>query len=227
MQVLFDFEQIDVARGPQGTLEGAPNLGGMVNLKRRNPTDEFDVDVRASFGNYRRREYDVAVNFPITKSIAGKITYAKKEDGGKYMNNVTIDRSENKEDRIATSVALQAKFGGVTANYIYDDEQDDADTPALLNLSTASDQLCIQSGASEDTCAFARDVPQTTSKILTAQNFSNERDYDGEYHTLTLDFYFRGYEVTNITGVRETSEQSNHDMDASQIDFYSATRDQQ
>jgi len=50
MQVLFDFEQVEVARGPQGTLEGAPNLGGTIHLKRRKPTGSFDVDLRTRFG---------------------------------------------------------------------------------------------------------------------------------------------------------------------------------
>jgi outer membrane receptor for ferric coprogen and ferric-rhodotorulic acid len=111
MQVLFDFEQIEVARGPQGTLEGAPNLGGTIHLKRRKPTGSFDLDLRTSFGENNRKEFDVAINFPITQSIAGKVTHTAKRNGGDYINNVTVDRRENEEDRSASAIALLATFG--------------------------------------------------------------------------------------------------------------------
>jgi|TARA_B110000240_G_C13469093_1_gene440108 iron complex outermembrane receptor protein len=144
MQVLFDFEQIEVARGPQGTLEGAPNLGGTIHLKRRKPTGSFDLDLRTSFGENNLKEFDVAINFPITQSIAGKVTQTAKRNGGDYINNVTVDRRENEEDRSASAIALLATFGdNLTAHYIYDTEDDDSDTPALLNISTSSDQLCM------------------------------------------------------------------------------------
>lgn len=86
MQVLFDFEQVEVARGPQGTLEGAPNMGGTIHLKRRKPTGSFDVDLRTSFGENNSKKVDVAINFPITKSIAGKVTHSAKRNGGDYIN---------------------------------------------------------------------------------------------------------------------------------------------
>ena len=96
----------------------------------------------------------------------------------------------------------------------------------LTNVLRRSVETTIQSGTSEETCGFAEEVPQTKSKVLTAQNFSNERHYEGDYHTLNLNFDFEGYEVSSITGTRETKELSNIDWDASHVDFYSATREQ-
>jgi hypothetical protein len=136
---------------------------------RRKPTGSFDIDLRTSFGENNRKELDVVVNFPITESIAAKVTHSAKRNGGDYINNITVDRRENEEDRSASAIALLATFGdNLTAHYIYDTEDDDSDTPALLNISTSRDQLCIQSGTSEETCGFAEEVPQTKSKVLTA-----------------------------------------------------------
>ncbi len=47
MQVLFDFETVEVRRGPQATFTAAPNLSGSVQLTRTKPKGEYDVDMRA------------------------------------------------------------------------------------------------------------------------------------------------------------------------------------
>jgi outer membrane receptor protein involved in Fe transport len=47
---LFDVEQVEVLRGPQGTRYGANALGGLIKVKTRDPLPERELDVTASFG---------------------------------------------------------------------------------------------------------------------------------------------------------------------------------
>ena len=63
--LLFDLENVQVLKGPQGTLFGRNTMGGAVLLQTARPKDEFDGRVQVGFGNYNDREIDGAVDLPI------------------------------------------------------------------------------------------------------------------------------------------------------------------
>ncbi len=228
LQVLFDFEQIEIARGPQSTYQGAPNIAGTINLVRTKPTGEFGTKLRASLGDYKRQEFDAVVNFPITSSIAGKVSVSYLDGDGNYFKNITNNRPENEEDRIAFSASLLWDVSdNFSVQYTYDNESNDSQTPGLLNISTLTDLVCI-TGGTNGTCGSSAgpSIPQTGSINKTAQNFSNKRTYEGDYHTLRMDFDWQGYDFTSITGYRTSDEKMNRDLDATQIDFYSIASSQ-
>lgn len=49
---LFDVEQVEILRGPQGTLHGANALAGLVNIRSGEPSSEPAMRVEASGGEY-------------------------------------------------------------------------------------------------------------------------------------------------------------------------------
>lgn len=49
-QGLVDIEQIEVIRGPQGALYGKNAIGGAINVTTRQPSDETEASIRASYG---------------------------------------------------------------------------------------------------------------------------------------------------------------------------------
>ncbi len=48
---LFDVEQVEVLRGPQGTRYGANALGGLIKLKTRDPVPDQELDTEISLGD--------------------------------------------------------------------------------------------------------------------------------------------------------------------------------
>ncbi len=82
-QEFYDVNQVEVVRGPQGTLYGRNATAGVVNLISAKPTDQFEAMVSADWGNYSNRRYEGMVNIPISDDridlrVAGEWT---KRDG--------------------------------------------------------------------------------------------------------------------------------------------------
>ncbi|HUJ04258.1 MAG TPA: TonB-dependent receptor, partial [Rhizomicrobium sp.] len=64
-QEFFDVGQVEVLRGPQGTLYGRNATAGVVNVVSAKPTDQFEAMLSADWGNYSNRRYEGMINLPI------------------------------------------------------------------------------------------------------------------------------------------------------------------
>ncbi len=94
-QEFYDVSQVEVLRGPQGTLYGRNATAGVVNLSSAKPTDQFEAMASADIGNYQSRRLEAMVNVPIVDDrldlrIAGELT---KRDGYTFdeTTNSTVD----------------------------------------------------------------------------------------------------------------------------------------
>jgi len=70
-QEFFDVNQVEVLRGPQGTLYGRNATAGVVNVITAKPTDQFEAMLSADWGNYTNRRYEGMVNIPIVDDRLG------------------------------------------------------------------------------------------------------------------------------------------------------------
>ena len=61
-----DISNIEVLRGPQGTLFGKNTIGGAVVLTTKQPSDDFDATLEATTGSYSRSDIKGEVNVPVT-----------------------------------------------------------------------------------------------------------------------------------------------------------------
>jgi iron complex outermembrane receptor protein len=64
-QEFYDVSQVEVLRGPQGTLYGRNATAGVVNVISAKPTDQFEAMASADIGNYHNRRFEGMVNIPI------------------------------------------------------------------------------------------------------------------------------------------------------------------
>ncbi len=64
---LFDMLQVDVLKGPQGTLFGRGSEIGAINYISQKPSKNFDGYITAGIGNFKQKEIDGAINIPIIK----------------------------------------------------------------------------------------------------------------------------------------------------------------
>jgi iron complex outermembrane recepter protein len=91
-QEFYDIGQVEVLRGPQGTLYGRNATAGVVNVISAKPTDRWEAMASVDVGNYQNRRLEGMVNVPIVSDkldirAAGEWT---KRDG--YSFNSTTDK---------------------------------------------------------------------------------------------------------------------------------------
>ena len=61
----YDLQNVQVLKGPQGTLFGRNTTGGAVLFVPQKPTSELGGYVEASYGNYDMRRVEAAFNMPL------------------------------------------------------------------------------------------------------------------------------------------------------------------
>lgn len=84
---LFDLENLQVLKGPQGTLFGRNTTGGAILLVPNRPSDNFEGYVELTKGNLNSERLQAIVNAPITNAFAMRLGIDKSERDG-TLNNI-------------------------------------------------------------------------------------------------------------------------------------------
>jgi iron complex outermembrane receptor protein len=83
----YDIADVDVERGPQGTIVGQNSTGGAVLINSKNPTfTGVNGYIEAEVGNYTERKVDGAVNLPINDQWAARIAFNYRTRDSFYTN---------------------------------------------------------------------------------------------------------------------------------------------
>ncbi len=89
-----DIQQIEVLRGPQGTLFGKNSTAGAINITTRAPTFEPEASEEISFGNYRFVQAKGSASGPLTDTLAARISVVSTRRDG-TIANVRTGQDEN------------------------------------------------------------------------------------------------------------------------------------
>jgi iron complex outermembrane receptor protein len=89
---LFDTQQIEVYRGPQGTLFGKNTTGGVISVTSKRPVlGEYGAETQISLGQYRNGASNgslkAAINVPLGDTLALRIAAIYDMDEGYYTND--------------------------------------------------------------------------------------------------------------------------------------------
>lgn len=79
---LVDVEQVEVLRGPQGTLFGRNTIGGAVSITTKKPSDQLSGDVSVKLGSDDRLDVKGAINLPFTDSFFGSLAIGSFQQDG-------------------------------------------------------------------------------------------------------------------------------------------------
>lgn len=84
----FDLQNVQILKGPQGTLFGRNTTGGAIQLVPQEPTSKLEGYVELSAGNYDMKRTQGVLNVPVTDSVRARFGIdTMRRDG--YLINTT------------------------------------------------------------------------------------------------------------------------------------------
>lgn len=94
--MLFDLENVQVLKGPQGTLFGRNTSGGAVLLVPTKPKDTFEGYLEATVGNFDRRRIQGVLNLPVSETFKLRLGIDHDERDG-HLKNLGFSTKYNED----------------------------------------------------------------------------------------------------------------------------------
>ncbi len=116
----IDIKQVEVLRGPQGTLFGKNTTAGALNVTTQDATDSFEAAVEGSYGSYDFRQAKATLSGPIVEGLVdARLSYVGTwRDGNIYNPVQRLDQNAQDSQtlraqiKITPSDRLTIRFNG-------------------------------------------------------------------------------------------------------------------
>lgn len=220
---LANLQQVEVLKGPQGTLFGKNTMGGAINVTTLRPTlEEVSGSASITLGEDERFNLDGTLNVPLTANLALRLDAAHRSQEGFVRRPNADDKVGDEGTTIAagkllwepadtTRILLSGDYTRVRAAApvavfpVYD--------PSASGLVQAYNALV--GGPSGEPITAANRSPDLYTDFGTGRNYSR---YDGGGASLRME---TGSETTfrSITAYREFKTRNQRDADGSPATF--------
>jgi iron complex outermembrane receptor protein len=85
----LDVAQIEVLRGPQGTLYGKNTTAGAINITTNQPSFDFEGRAELTLGNYEFRQARFSLSGPLSDKVAARVAFSGTTRDGTIRNVTT------------------------------------------------------------------------------------------------------------------------------------------
>lgn len=212
---LFDLAQVEVLRGPQGTLFGRNAIGGAVSYTTARPTDEFEARLEIDAGNYDYYRIGGVISGPIVPDrIQGRLAIVTRQRVGFY-NNVLLGQDVNTQGSWPARGQLAVQLGGSTDLLLSADYKEIDQRPLIyetLSYTPGTTFAAVSGtfGIARNTDPFDRNVYADITPEETAELWGMSSTFSTRIGAV---------DVINITSYREHDYFSRTDTDRSSLSW--------
>jgi iron complex outermembrane receptor protein len=114
----FDLQNVQVLKGPQGTLFGRNTTGGDILVVPQKPTNKFEGYVEGSYGNYNMERIQAVINMPLADTVRLRLGVDHETRDGFVKNNTDVGPSRfNNVNYTAARASLDVNLTSNIENY--------------------------------------------------------------------------------------------------------------
>ncbi|GGD66048.1 TonB-dependent receptor [Lacimicrobium alkaliphilum] len=200
---VVDPQQIEVLRGPQGTLYGRNTIGGAVKFTSAKPTQDTEGYVGLNIGNYNHRGLKASISGPLMESkLAGRFAIAKTDRDG-YADNLFDEKEDYDKDSLAWRGSLLYTPSEQFNAYLVIDGSDNSPDRSR----TPHRETPIYSVVSDD-------YRQPGSDPFTVNaNYNDLEQLETQGAALTLEYQVGNMTLKSISAYREMEYRTHLDLD--------------
>jgi iron complex outermembrane recepter protein len=197
---LFDLEQVEVLRGPQGTLFGRNSPAGVIKFESRKPTQETTGYARVSYGSMGTANAEAALGGALSSNWSARIS-AQVQHRDNWIDNAFTGKNDVLGGYNDRAIRMQALY------------QADDSFSALINVhAREGDGSAIVNRANAITLGAPSLVPGF-DRDQVAQDGNNRQHLFTWGSNLHLTWNFNDLSFTSITGLERATTYSLGDVD--------------
>ncbi len=111
---LFDVDQVEIFRGPQGTRYGANALAGLINVHTQDPVPNHEGSLRLEAADYSTYSLGGVASGPITEKLLYRLAVQQYRSDG-FVHNDFLDKDDTNDRNEST---LRSKLRWFVSDYL-------------------------------------------------------------------------------------------------------------
>jgi iron complex outermembrane receptor protein len=221
---LGDLQQIEIIKGPQGTLFGKNTSAGVINITTKTPEFKFGAGAEVGAGNFSTKQYSGFITGPLVGSMLAGRLYASRDERNGY-NSVNVGEGprtfSEDSDHEQTVVRGQLVFRPSAALYtrlIGDYSKQNETCCAALQINRVPSQALLDALATDSGVA---NPPNPFARVAYSNRDSSQQIKDrGVSAEIGWDIpRLQGATLTSISAYRDWETVNGLDPDYSTADI--------
>ena len=217
---MFDLDQVEVLRGPQGTLYGRGATAGAINMVTAKPGKELGGYLSVTAGNYSLAQFKGAIDVPMGDALSMRLAGSLDSRDG-YGNNIFTGSDINDRDASAYRATFVYDAGGsltATLSAQYYEEDDNNYAFSYFGQSEGS-SIPVPFGVPILGGNTVSMVGGGFYDINSDQEPINDRD--GQLINLTIDYAFNDrWSLKSITSSQSMDRFLRDDLDSTDANLF-------